>query len=71
MKVRLKSGKAARRRRGSGVGAGSGGEFPLALGMDAPLRVVAVHDQHVVAERVVQVACEQRGEVFIPSCGSD
>lgn len=56
MKVCLKSGKAARRR------GGSGGEFPLALGMDAPLRVVAVHDQHVMAERVVQVAGEQRGE---------
>ncbi len=34
------------------------GDFPLT----APLRVASVHDQHVAAERVVQVAREQCGE---------
>ena len=37
-------------------------QFPLSLGMDRPLGIVAVHDQHVVPDDVMQVTGEQYRE---------
>ena len=37
-------------------------QLPFALGMDRPLGIVAVHDQHVVSDRVMQVTGEQYRE---------
>ena len=37
-------------------------QLPFALGMDRPLGIVAVHDQHVVSDRVMQVAGQKHCE---------
>lgn len=37
-------------------------QFPFALGMNGPLGIVAIHDQHVVFCEVVQVAGQEHRE---------
>ena len=42
-------------------------QFPLPLGMDRPLGIVAVHDQHVVPGDVMQVTGECTVKVDFPT----